>query len=166
MSGSGSESSIISGMTFNANNDYIYTKPKVNASGGKSIGILNKETMKGLYISTPLMLTWGVNSFTDENNNPDLTITINACKTVARALKEKETHPSSSKPVIIFESTFYPGTTEEVCLPILKLKSGLCTFSGSLSEKTFIEKQVYCREVWVKYLSKDGFSEQFYNYLK
>ena len=34
--------------------------------GGKSIGILNAETKKVLYIGTPLMLTWGVNSFTDE----------------------------------------------------------------------------------------------------
>ena len=66
MSGSGSESSIISAMTFNANNDYIYTKPKVNASGGKSIGVINNKTMKGLYISTPLMLTWGINENVDE----------------------------------------------------------------------------------------------------
>ena len=66
MSGSGSESSIISGMTFNANNDYIYTKPKVNASGGKSIGVINNKSMKGLYISTPLMLTWGINENVDE----------------------------------------------------------------------------------------------------
>ena len=57
---------IINGVTFNAETDYSYTKPKVNASGGKSIGILNKETMKGLYLSTPLMLTWGVNENTDE----------------------------------------------------------------------------------------------------
>ena len=38
MSGSGSDSGIISGITFNASTDYLYTKPKVNASGGKSIG--------------------------------------------------------------------------------------------------------------------------------
>ena len=44
----------------------MYTKPKINASGGKSIGIINTATKKGLYLSTPLMLTWGVNSFTDE----------------------------------------------------------------------------------------------------
>ena len=66
MSGSGSNSSIISGVTFNASSDYIYTKPKVNASGGKSIGVINNKTMKGLYISTPLMLTWGVNENVDD----------------------------------------------------------------------------------------------------
>ena len=46
----------------------ICTKPKVNASGGKSIGILNNESKKGLYISTPLMLTWGVNDYTDDKS--------------------------------------------------------------------------------------------------
>lgn len=66
MSGSGSDSSIISGLTFNATSDYIYTKPKVNASGGKSIGVINNKTMKGLYLSSPLMLTWGVNENVDD----------------------------------------------------------------------------------------------------
>jgi len=59
---------IANGVTFNASTDYAYTKPKVNAAGGKSIGILNAKSMKGLYISTPLMLTWGVNEFTDDSS--------------------------------------------------------------------------------------------------
>ena len=66
MANTGAEKMIVDGVNFNAATDYSYTKPKVNASGGKSIGITNKETMKGLYMSTPLMLTWGVNSFTDD----------------------------------------------------------------------------------------------------
>ena len=66
MANAGAEKMIIDGVNFNADTDYSYTKPKVNASGGKSIGIINTGTMKGLYMSTPLMLTWGVNSFTDE----------------------------------------------------------------------------------------------------
>lgn len=57
---------IIEGTNFDSNTDYIYTKPKINASGGKSIGIINCKSKKGLYISTPLMLTWGVNCFTDD----------------------------------------------------------------------------------------------------
>ena len=57
---------IIDGVDFNAESDYTYTKPKVNPQGGKSIGVLNAESKKGLYISTPLMMTWGVNDFTDE----------------------------------------------------------------------------------------------------
>ena len=58
--------SILSGVDFNASTDYVYTKAKVNASGGKQVGILNKQNMKTLYMSTPLMLTWGVNEYTDE----------------------------------------------------------------------------------------------------
>ena len=57
---------IVSGLDLNVNNDIIYTKPKVNANNGKAIGILNKHTMKSFYMSTPLMLTWGVNRYEDE----------------------------------------------------------------------------------------------------
>ena len=57
---------IVSGAAFNVNTDYAYTKPKLNANNGKSIGILNKHNMKSLYISTPLMLTWGVNEWSDD----------------------------------------------------------------------------------------------------
>ena len=46
--------------------DINYTKPKINNVGGKSIGILNKKTNKGLFVSTPLMLTWGINEYVDE----------------------------------------------------------------------------------------------------
>ena len=61
-----SQTFFINGTNFNATKDYTYTKPKVNAAGGKSIGILNASSMKGLYLRTPLMLTWGVNEFVDE----------------------------------------------------------------------------------------------------
>ena len=40
---------------------YTYSKPRVNQSGGKSVSILNTSTKKGLHITTPLMMTWGVN---------------------------------------------------------------------------------------------------------
>ena len=59
---------IVSGAVFNVNTDYAYTKPKLNANNGKSIGILNKHNMKSLYISTPLMLTWGVNEWSDDKS--------------------------------------------------------------------------------------------------
>ena len=60
--------SIVSGATFNVSTNYTYTKAKVNANGGKSIGVLNNESKKSLYIATPLMLTWGVNEYTNEGN--------------------------------------------------------------------------------------------------
>lgn len=69
--------SIVSGVDFNTEKDYVYTKAKVNANGRKSIGILNNHNKKSLYLSTPLMLTWGVNEYTNENggsNSYDLAL--------------------------------------------------------------------------------------------
>jgi len=57
---------MIDGSEFDATTDIEYSKPKVDSRGGKSISILNKKTKKVLHLSTPLMLTWGINSFTDE----------------------------------------------------------------------------------------------------
>jgi len=61
-----SNAMIINATVFNAEKDTKYTKSKVNASGGKSIGILNATTGKSLYLSTPLMMTWGAQKFTDD----------------------------------------------------------------------------------------------------
>ena len=36
----------------------MYTKPRVNAVGGKSVGIINKTTRKSLMVQVPRMLTW------------------------------------------------------------------------------------------------------------
>jgi len=58
---------IVDGSKFIVDETITYTKPKVNASGGKSVGILNSDTKKGLYLSTPLMLTWGINEYVDES---------------------------------------------------------------------------------------------------
>ena len=59
-------SEMVDGVNFDIESDFAYTKPKVNASGGKSVGIVNSTTKKGLYVSTPLMLTWGINEYVDE----------------------------------------------------------------------------------------------------
>ena len=57
---------IICGETFNPDKDLKYSKPKANSAGGKSVGILNASTNGATYISTPLMLTWGVSTFEDK----------------------------------------------------------------------------------------------------
>jgi hypothetical protein len=56
---------IIDGTLFNAK-EIRYSAPKANASGGKSINILNKATNSGIRLSTPLMLTWGASDFVDQ----------------------------------------------------------------------------------------------------
>ena len=56
---------IVDGTLFDAKN-IKYSAPKANASGGKSVNILNKATNTGLRLSTPLVLTWGASDFVDE----------------------------------------------------------------------------------------------------
>lgn len=57
---------IINAAAFKPSNDFNYIKPKINKSGGKSVGILNNKSNKALYLSTPIMLTWGVQEFVDD----------------------------------------------------------------------------------------------------
>ena len=53
----------------------------------------------------------------DEHKNPDLTPLVKASETVGKLI--------SSGDIVIYESTVYPGATEEVCVPILEQQSGL-----------------------------------------
>ena len=57
-----------------------------------------------------------------EEKNPNLIPIIKATKTVANSLISRK---KRCKPIIIYESTVYPGTTEEICVPILEDFSGL-----------------------------------------
>jgi UDP-N-acetyl-D-galactosamine dehydrogenase len=54
---------------------------------------------------------------TDKNNRPDLTPLIKASKMVGTILKIND--------IVVFESTVYPGVTEEVCVPALEAESKL-----------------------------------------
>lgn len=53
----------------------------------------------------------------DTANRPDMTPLVKASTTVGKALKKGD--------VVIYESTVYPGATEEVCVPVLEQHSGL-----------------------------------------
>jgi UDP-N-acetyl-D-galactosamine dehydrogenase len=53
----------------------------------------------------------------DDHKQPDLTPLIRASETIGEVLKRGD--------VVIYESTVYPGATEEDCVPILEKKSGL-----------------------------------------
>lgn len=60
---------ICDGTTFNHTSDFTYknpTKPRVNDSGGKNVGIINRNDGKSLILSSPLMLTWGVNEWAND----------------------------------------------------------------------------------------------------
>lgn len=53
----------------------------------------------------------------DKHNKPDLTPLYKASETVAKVLKKGD--------IVIYESTVYPGVTEEECVPVLEKNSGL-----------------------------------------
>lgn len=53
----------------------------------------------------------------NEHNQPDLTPLVKASETVGKNL--------SKGTIVVFESTVYPGATEEVCIPVLEKFSGL-----------------------------------------
>lgn len=63
-----SSKTILSGVDFTPSSDIKYSKPKVDARGGKSVGILNAASNTATYISTPLMLTWGINEYVDDKS--------------------------------------------------------------------------------------------------
>ena len=67
-----------------------------------------------------------------KNNKPDLRLLIKATKDVAKIMKHGD--------LVIFESTVYPGTTEDICIPILEKISKL----KLLSDKKNNEKNKPC----------------------
>ena len=57
---------MIQGHLFNPETDTKYAKSKINASGGKSVGIYNSQTGQSLFVGTPLLMTWGLQQYTDD----------------------------------------------------------------------------------------------------
>jgi len=60
----------------------------------------------------------------DSSNRPDLTPLIKASESVGSVLKNGD--------IVIYESTVYPGVTEEVCVPVLEEMSGLKYISSTI----------------------------------
>lgn len=78
----------------------------------------------GLYCSTNLDDIKDCNYYVvtvptpvDKNNRPDLTPLYKSSETVGKVLKKGD--------IVIYESTVYPGVTEEECVPVLEKVSGL-----------------------------------------
>ncbi len=79
---------------------------------------------KGLYCSSDLSDIEDCNYYVitvptpvDKNNRPDLTPLYKSSETVGKVLKKGD--------IVIYESTVYPGVTEEECIPVLEKISGL-----------------------------------------
>jgi len=83
-----------------------------------------KETKSGLYCSSDLDDIRNCNFYiitvptsVDKNHRPDLTPLIKASETVGNVISKGD--------IVVYESTVYPGATEEDCIPIVEKISGL-----------------------------------------
>ena len=73
-----------------------------------NVGAIKDATIFIVTVPTPI----------DASKRPDLTPLIRASETVGAVLKPGD--------IVIYESTVYPGATEEDCVPVLERVSGLC----------------------------------------
>ena len=90
----------------------------------KAVLVGASTSEKGLFCSTDIQDIKDCNYYiitmptpVDKNNTPVLIPLLAASKTVANVLKKGD--------VVIYESTVYPGATEEDCIPVLEKESGL-----------------------------------------
>jgi len=80
-----------------------------------NIGLLPSSDIKDIALASIYIVT--VPTPIDKHKKPDLSYLISASKMIARVLKKDD--------IVIYESTVYPGCTEEDCVPVLEQHSGL-----------------------------------------
>ena len=80
-----------------------------------NFGLLPSSNVKDIALANVYIVT--VPTPIDEHKNPDLSYLISASKMIATVLKKED--------IVIYESTVYPGCTEEDCVPVLEKYSGL-----------------------------------------
>jgi UDP-N-acetyl-D-galactosamine dehydrogenase len=80
-------------------------------------GVHMKFTSESQDISTANFYIITVPTPVDQHNRPDLTPLIRASETVGKVLKKGD--------IVVYESTVYPGCTEQDCVPVLERVSGL-----------------------------------------
>ena len=90
----------------------------------QSILVQKKTNENGLFFTTSIDDIKDCNYYivtvptpVDKNNRPVLTPLVKASETVGSVLKKED--------IVIYESTVYPGATEEECIPVLEKVSGL-----------------------------------------
>jgi len=90
----------------------------------KAVLVNTSSAEKGLFCSSNLDDIKNCNYYivtvptpVDKNNRPDLTPLYKSSETVGKVLKKGD--------IVIYESTVYPGVTEEECIPVLEKVSGL-----------------------------------------
>ncbi len=86
---------------------YYLTSNKLTLVSNDEIDLIQNANTYIVTVPTPI----------DKENKPDLRPLISASETVGKYINKNDT--------IIFESTVYPGTTEEICVPIIEKISNL-----------------------------------------
>lgn len=89
----------------------------------QSVLVKNHGAGTGLYLTSKLDEIRGCNVYivtvptpVDKNNRPDLTPLIKASETIGKVIKKGD--------IVIYESTVYPGCTEDDCVPVIEKTSG------------------------------------------
>lgn len=95
--------------------DEVLQKVLVNEFKNNENGLLCSSTLDDIADCNYYIVT--VPTPVDKNNRPDLTPLYKASETVGKVLKKGD--------IVIYESTVYPGATEEECIPVLEKVSGL-----------------------------------------
>ncbi|RKN76952.1 nucleotide sugar dehydrogenase [Ulvibacterium marinum] len=97
---------------------------EVNDDGLQSVLKSTLDNQKGLYCTNSIndlsnckIYIVTVPTPIDETNRPVLTALLKASKTIGEILKKGD--------IIVYESTVYPGVTEEECVPVIQKASGL-----------------------------------------
>jgi len=100
------------------------TTLEIDSSILKQVLVETSTNAIGLYCTSTLAEIADCNYFivtvptpVDKNNRPDLTPLYKSSETVGKILKKGD--------IVIYESTVYPGVTEEECVPVLEKISGL-----------------------------------------
>jgi UDP-N-acetyl-D-galactosamine dehydrogenase len=90
----------------------------------QSVLIFTNNQEKGLYLTSKLEETSDSNIYivtvptpVDKNNRPDLTPLVKASESIGKVISKGD--------IVIYESTVYPGCTEEDCVPVIETTSGM-----------------------------------------
>lgn len=97
---------------------------EIDSATLKKVLLETNENRNGLFCTTSINEIATCNYFiitvptpVDKNNRPDLTFLYKSSEIVGKVLKKGD--------IVIYESTVYPGATEEECIPVLEKISGL-----------------------------------------
>ncbi|MBR9845540.1 MAG: nucleotide sugar dehydrogenase [Algicola sp.] len=99
--------------TLEVEDDYL--KSVLTTDANAQTGLFISNNLEDIKTSNIYIIT--VPTPTDELKRPVFTPLVKASESVGKVLKKED--------IVIYESTVYPGVTEDICVPILEEKSGL-----------------------------------------